>query len=63
MIIYLTSILMGLIAGYIITTLLLKRYYIKYKGPNSNDIKKKYFKYNNKYYIFTTEICFCPCSF
>lgn len=29
-------------------------------GPNSNKIKEKIYKINNKYYQFTTEICICP---
>jgi ABC-type methionine transport system permease subunit len=59
MIKYLISILIGFILGYILTILLLCT---KKKGPNSNEIKKHIFKYNDKYYKFTTEICFCPIS-
>jgi len=48
----------GLLLGIIIILLLLRKN--KYKGPDSNEVKKKVFKYNDKYYKFTTEICFCP---
>lgn len=47
----------GLLLGIIILLFLRKN---KYKGPDSNEVKKKVFKYNDKYYKFTTEICFCP---
>ena len=58
--IYICGILFGLLLGIIFMNLLLRKINIYYKGPNSNEVKKKYFKYNNKYYKFTTEICFCP---
>ena len=54
------SFLIGLVLGVLIMKLILRKYNIRYKGPNSNDIKKNYYKYNDKYYRFTTEICFCP---
>ncbi len=54
------SFLIGLVIGILIMKLILRKYNIQYKGPNSNDIKKNYYKYNDKYYRFTTEICFCP---
>ena len=47
----------GLLLGIIILLFLRKN---KYKGPDSNIVKKKVFQYNDKYYKFTTEICFCP---
>ena len=38
----------GLLLGIIILLFLRKN---KYKGPDSNEVKKKVFKYNDKYYF------------
>ena len=57
---YILSFLFGLVIGFIFMKLLLRKINVYLKGPDSNEIKKKYFKYNDKYYKFTTEICFCP---
>ncbi len=54
---YILGFIFGLLLGIILLLLLRKN---KYKGPDSNEVKKKVFKYNDKYYKFTTEICFCP---
>ena len=50
--------LVCLIISFIIGLFLFKKYDIH--GPNSNKIKEKIFKINNKYYQFTTIICICP---
>jgi len=50
--------LLSFIVAFIIGLFLLKTYDIH--GPNSNRIKEKVYKINNKYYQFTTEICICP---
>lgn len=46
------------IVSFVIGLFLFKKYDIH--GPNSNRIKEKIYKINNKYYQFTTDICICP---
>ena len=53
MLIYLVIIIVSFIFGLFI----FKKEIIH--GPNSNKIKKKIYKINNKYYQFTTDICIC----
>lgn len=50
------GLIIGLICGLIIIEIKKKN---KYHGPNSNEIKKKIYKFKNKYYIFKTNICPC----
>jgi|SaaInlStandDraft_6_1057023.scaffolds.fasta_scaffold384033_2 hypothetical protein len=48
----------AIILGYIIGKIIIDKT-IK-KGPDSNIIIKKIFKFNNNYYQFIPEICVCP---
>ena len=53
---------MIIIFGFILGYLIIKLYYLKlqdYHGPNSNNIKKFIYKFNSKYYKFSTIICPC----
>jgi hypothetical protein len=53
----LLSIILGLLLSYIIY----KKYNIQYKGPNSANVVKEYYKdNNNNYYKLLPEICICP---
>jgi len=58
MIIYIFSIILGLIIGGIIGYFAFIRN--DYHGPNSNEIKKYIYKINDKYYKFDTKVCICP---
>ncbi len=31
-------------------------------GPNSNNIRKKVYKYSDKYYQYRPKVCICPTS-
>ena len=53
------SILSGFIVGYI-SYVIIQKYRTKTHGPDSNIIKKKIYKYNNKYYKLIPQICICP---
>lgn len=55
------SIILGLSLGIIIEYYLNPR--IIYHGPNSNLIKKKFFKHNNKNYKLITEAYTCGLSY
>ncbi len=54
-----TNFIIGIIANLIIYILLLK-YNVKLKGPNSNIIKKNIYKFKNKCYKFYVKPYICP---
>jgi len=56
----LKSILIGFITGFILSKIIIYIYYKKiqeYHGPDSNIIKKNIYKFNNKFYKFTPQLC------
>ena len=46
-----------IILGFILGIYFYKKINIIYHGPNSNIIRKKIFKFDNKYYKFTPVMC------
>jgi len=45
------------ILGFILGLQFYKTINIEYHGPNSNIIRKNIYKFDNKYYKFTPEMC------
>ena len=52
------SIIIGLCVGFIIGNMLLKK--VKYKGPDSNEIKKNIYEDNKGKYRWNPKVCICP---
>ena len=46
-----------IIVGFLLGIYFYKKININYHGPNSNIIRKKVYKFNNKYYKFTPTMC------
>ena len=56
----LVSILLGFIIGVLLSRILIYIYRKKtqkYHGPDSNIIKQHIYKFNNKFYRFTPQLC------
>jgi hypothetical protein len=53
------SIILGIIAGYIIKLLLIKNN-VNYHGPNSNYEKFKVYNDGDKCFMMVPKICICP---
>lgn len=60
LIVYIIIIIIGLCVGLIIGIFLFKR--VKYKGPDSNEIKKKIYEDENGKYKWIPKVCICPIS-
>lgn len=55
---YIIALLIGIILGALLYFLFLNK--IKYRGPDSNIIRKKIYKVDNKCYKFKPTIYMCP---
>lgn len=60
-ILYMIVIIMGLSIGLIIGSFIFQR--IKYKGPDSNEVKKEIHEDKNGKYRWIPKVCICPISY
>ena len=52
--------ILSCLIGFILGIIFFWKYNKKFKGPDSNIVKNKIYKFNNKCYKFIPSVCFCP---
>jgi len=50
----------GILIGWLIGHHLSCKYKRNYHGPDSNIVKEMIYKFKDKYYKFTPNVCICP---
>ncbi len=53
-------VILNIILGLLFSIYIYTKFNTNYHAPNSSDVIKKTYIYNNKYYKLVPDICICP---